>query len=123
MDFVKTAFESPGGELQFWKVAIRPGKPFVFRQTRWKISLRPAGQSRLGVCHLLCWCARRCGNGKAPRLPPPVYAGVLGEPVSNPATAAIFMHYCAWMVKGKFFFPLAKQASARAGFVGDGGCV
>ena len=30
MDFVKAAFESLGGELQFWKVAIRPGKPFVF---------------------------------------------------------------------------------------------
>lgn len=30
MDFVKAAFEQLGGELQFWKVAIRPGKPFVF---------------------------------------------------------------------------------------------
>lgn len=30
MDFVKAAFESLGGELQFWRVAIRPGKPFVF---------------------------------------------------------------------------------------------
>lgn len=30
MDFVKAAFEQLGGELQFWQVAIRPGKPFVF---------------------------------------------------------------------------------------------
>jgi molybdopterin molybdotransferase len=30
MDFVKAAFEQLGGDLQFWKVAIRPGKPFVF---------------------------------------------------------------------------------------------
>ena len=30
MDFVKTAFEHLGGTLEFWKVAIRPGKPFVF---------------------------------------------------------------------------------------------
>lgn len=30
MDFVKAAFEKIGGEMQFWKVAIRPGKPFVF---------------------------------------------------------------------------------------------
>jgi molybdopterin molybdotransferase len=29
-DFVKTAFEQLGGELNFWKVAIKPGKPFVF---------------------------------------------------------------------------------------------
>jgi molybdopterin molybdotransferase len=36
MDFVKPAFEKLGGELQFWKVAIRPGKPFVFGRRREK---------------------------------------------------------------------------------------
>ena len=30
MDFVKTAFERLGGKLDFWKVAIRPGRPFVY---------------------------------------------------------------------------------------------
>jgi molybdopterin molybdotransferase len=30
MDFVKTAFEQLGGRLDFWKVAIKPGRPFVF---------------------------------------------------------------------------------------------
>src|SRR5262249_10971757 len=29
-DFVKGAFERLGGKLEFWKVSIRPGKPFVF---------------------------------------------------------------------------------------------
>ncbi len=29
-DYVKGAFEQLGGELQFWKVAVKPGKPFVF---------------------------------------------------------------------------------------------
>jgi len=29
-DFVKAAFEQLGGELDFWKVSIKPGKPFVF---------------------------------------------------------------------------------------------
>jgi molybdopterin molybdotransferase len=33
MDFVKTAFEQLGGNLQFWKVAIKPGRPFVFGQS------------------------------------------------------------------------------------------
>ncbi len=33
-DFVKAAFEALGGEMSFWKVAIRPGKPFVFG--RWQ---------------------------------------------------------------------------------------
>src|SRR5205814_2076410 len=27
-DFVKTAFEQIDGELNFWRVAIKPGKPF-----------------------------------------------------------------------------------------------
>ena len=29
LDFVKAAFERMGGKLEFWKVAMRPGKPFV----------------------------------------------------------------------------------------------
>jgi molybdopterin molybdotransferase len=29
-DYVKTAFDQLGGTLNFWQVAIRPGKPFVF---------------------------------------------------------------------------------------------
>jgi molybdopterin molybdotransferase len=29
-DFVKTAFERIGGALQFWRVAMKPGKPFTF---------------------------------------------------------------------------------------------
>lgn len=30
MDFVKQALADLGGELEFWKVAIKPGRPFVF---------------------------------------------------------------------------------------------
>jgi molybdopterin molybdotransferase len=30
MDFVKQAVVDLGGDLQFWKVAIKPGRPFVF---------------------------------------------------------------------------------------------
>jgi len=30
MDFVKRALAELGGELQFWKVTIKPGRPFVF---------------------------------------------------------------------------------------------
>jgi molybdopterin molybdotransferase len=30
MDWVKPAFEKMGGSLDFWKVEIRPGKPFAF---------------------------------------------------------------------------------------------
>jgi molybdopterin molybdotransferase len=33
-DYVKSSFETIGGSLDFWRVAIKPGKPFVFG--RWK---------------------------------------------------------------------------------------
>jgi molybdopterin molybdotransferase len=29
-DFLQRAFENIGGEVEFWKVAMRPGRPFVF---------------------------------------------------------------------------------------------
>jgi molybdopterin molybdotransferase len=35
-DFVKAAFERLGGALEFWKVNIKPGKPFVFGRLGWK---------------------------------------------------------------------------------------
>lgn len=36
-DFVKSSFEEIGGQLNFWRVAIKPGKPFVFG--KWKDKL------------------------------------------------------------------------------------
>lgn len=33
-DYVKEAFSNLGGKTEFWKVAIRPGKPFVFGTLR-----------------------------------------------------------------------------------------
>jgi len=30
LDFVKDAFTRLGGQINFWKIALRPGKPFVF---------------------------------------------------------------------------------------------
>jgi len=35
-DFVKAAFEQAGGTLAFWRVAIKPGKPFAFGQFQGK---------------------------------------------------------------------------------------
>jgi molybdopterin molybdotransferase len=37
MDFIKHAFEQMGGELYFWKVAIKPGRPFAFGRYRSKL--------------------------------------------------------------------------------------
>jgi len=35
-DFVKAAFEKLGGELAFWKISIKPGKPFAFGHAKGK---------------------------------------------------------------------------------------
>jgi len=36
LDFVKEAFERAGGRLDFWKVAIKPGRPFVYGEKKGK---------------------------------------------------------------------------------------
>jgi len=36
-DLVKKAFEHLGGQMEFWKVAVKPGKPFVFGRWREKL--------------------------------------------------------------------------------------
>jgi molybdopterin molybdotransferase len=47
MDFVKQALTGLGGELQFWKVAIKPGRPFVFGRFPASDSERPSVSSKL----------------------------------------------------------------------------
>lgn len=37
LDFVKAAFTELGGSQEFWKVAIKPGKPFVFGTLQGKL--------------------------------------------------------------------------------------
>jgi len=36
-DFVKKAFEQLGGQLDFWRVSIKPGRPFVFGRAQGKL--------------------------------------------------------------------------------------
>jgi molybdopterin molybdotransferase len=84
MDFVKAAFEKAGGELQFWKVAIRPGKPFVFGRCGGKFLFGlPGNPVSAFVTFLLLvrpalW---RWQGARAVTLPS--HPAVLGEPVSN----------------------------------------
>jgi molybdopterin molybdotransferase len=47
MDFVKQALAELGGELEFWKVAIKPGRPFVFAQVPAGGERASAGKSKL----------------------------------------------------------------------------
>ncbi len=83
-DFVKDAFTSLGGELDFWKVAIRPGKPFVFGQLGEKFLFGVPGNpvSALVTFFLLVRPALLRWQG-ARDLSPPTHPGILAEPLLN----------------------------------------
>lgn len=92
MDFVKSAFENVGGELQFWKVAIRPGKPFVFGRCGGKFLFGlPGNPVSAFVTSLLLVrpALRRWQGARAVTLP--AHPALLGEPVSNRGERRHFM--------------------------------
>jgi molybdopterin molybdotransferase len=92
MDFIKRAFEQMGGELQFWKVAIRPGRPFVFGRCKEKILFGlPGNPVSAFVTFLLLvrpalmrWQGTRDVNL-------PAHPGVLAEPLTNRGERRHFM--------------------------------
>jgi molybdopterin molybdotransferase len=84
MDWVKQAFAEIGGKLDFWTVAIRPGKPFAFGHLGGKFLFGLPGNpvSAFVTFFLLVRPAllRMQGAGE---LRPPVSLGTLAEPLSN----------------------------------------
>ncbi|HEV2209169.1 MAG TPA: gephyrin-like molybdotransferase Glp [Verrucomicrobiae bacterium] len=92
MDFVREAFTALGGELQYWKVAIKPGRPFVFGQRRGKFLFGLPGNpvSALVTFQLLVRPALLRWQG-ATNVSLPEYHGVLGEALSNPDKRRHFM--------------------------------
>lgn len=84
-DFVKQAFEDSGGELQFWKVAIKPGRPFVFGRRDEKVLFGLPGNpvSAMVTFLLLVRPALLRWQGAA-ETSMPMQPGVLSEPVHNP---------------------------------------
>jgi len=83
-DFVKDAFQQLGGRLDFWKIAIRPGRPFVFGRSGEKFLFGLPGNpvSAFVTFLLLAWPAIRHWQGAKDILPPsrPV---TLAEPLRN----------------------------------------
>lgn len=92
LDFVKAAFTALGGELEFWRVAIRPGKPFVFGKLGGKFLFGLPGNpvSAFVTFLLLAYPAlRRWQGARHPSLP--AFSGVLGEPLFNPGDRRHFL--------------------------------
>jgi molybdopterin molybdotransferase len=92
LDFIKSAFTELGGELQFWKVAIRPGRPFVFGQWRGKFLFGLPGNpvSAFVTFLLLVRPALRRWQG-ATDVHLPRQMGILAEPLANPGDRRHFL--------------------------------
>jgi molybdopterin molybdotransferase len=92
MDFIRRAFDEAGGALQFWKVAIRPGRPFVFGRYGEKVLFGLPGNpvSALVTFLLLVRPALLRWQG-AVDISLPARAGVLAEPAANPEGRRHFM--------------------------------
>jgi molybdopterin molybdotransferase len=92
MDFVKQAFEESGGGLEFWKVAIKPGRPFVFGSFRGKLLFGLPGNpvSALVTFLLLVRPALLRWQGAAD-LSLLFSQAVLAEPLENPGSRRHFL--------------------------------
>ena len=83
-DFIKLAFEKLGGSLEFWKVNMRPGRPFVFGRWRGRFLFGlPGNPVSAFVTFLLLVrpALRRWQGAKVTGLA--AHAGSLAEPVEN----------------------------------------
>ena len=84
MDFVKRALAETGGELSFWKVAIKPGRPFLFgrHQDKFLFGLPGNPVSALVTFLLLVRPALLRWQG-AREVALPALSAVLAEPLAN----------------------------------------
>jgi len=84
LDLIKPAFSRLGGELHFWKVAIRPGRPFLFGEWNGKFLFGLPGNpvSAVVTLLLLMWPAIRRWQG-ALQIELPTLSGILQEPLVN----------------------------------------
>lgn len=92
MDFVKSAFEELGGRLQFWKVAIKPGRPFVFgRHHDTFLFGLPGNPVSAFVTFLLLARPALLRWQGARQTGLPICSGALAEPLANPGNRRHFV--------------------------------
>lgn len=91
-DYVKDAFPALGGTLDFWKVAIKPGKPFVFGSLNGKPLFGLPGNPVSAFVTFLVLvrpALLRLQGDRAPALPQ--WPGELQAPLVNPGDRRHFM--------------------------------
>jgi molybdopterin molybdotransferase len=91
LDFVKAALEAIGGNLQFWRVAIKPGRPFVLGRWQGKLLFGlPGNPVSAFVTFLLLVRPALLQWQGANEISLPAHPGVLGEPIANPGSRRHF---------------------------------
>jgi molybdopterin molybdotransferase len=92
MDFVKKAFEESGGQLNFWRVAMKPGRPFAFGRSGEKLFFGLPGNpvSAFVTFLLLVRPALKRWQG-AVDVSLPAHAGLLAEALGNPGDRRHFI--------------------------------
>jgi molybdopterin molybdotransferase len=92
LDFVKLAFEQAGGQLQFWRVAIKPGRPFVFGRWGQKLLFGLPGNPVSAFVTFLLLVRPALLRWQGIReVGLPSHPGVLAEPVANPGGRRHFL--------------------------------
>ena len=92
MDFIRRAFEQGGGDLQFWRVAIKPGRPFMFGHRRGKLFFGLPGNPVSAFVTFLLFVrpALLCWQGGT-HLALPAHPATLAEPLANPSDRRHFL--------------------------------
>jgi molybdopterin molybdotransferase len=92
MDFVKAAWEKLGGKLDFWKVSVKPGRPFAFgrRGRKFLFGLPGNPVSAFVTFLLLVRPALRHWQG-AGQIGLATHPGRLSEPLTNAGSRRHFM--------------------------------
>ncbi len=84
LDFVKAAFAELGGSQKFWKVAIKPGKPFIFGTLQGKLLFGlPGNPVSAFVTFLLLVRPALLRWQGADEVALPAHPGTLAEPLVN----------------------------------------
>ena len=92
MDFVKCAFEAAGGTLEFWRVAIKPGRPFVFGRLGQKLLFGlPGNPVSAFVTFLLLVRPALLKWQGARDLSLPAHPATAAEPLVNPGERRHFL--------------------------------
>ena len=123
LDFVKSAFASVGGELDFWKVAIKPGRPFVFGKWQGKpLFGLPGNPVSAFVTFLVLTAPALLKMSGATTFRPQTFDGTLGEPLANDGARRHFMRV-TWSQDGQVRLSGPQASHMLASLAGAWGLV